>query len=815
MLAGAYVNGANGTDLDIYQLDDRRWIPIDALAELTGIQLEEKQGGLVLNTPLGVVSLPWAELGQRQGQWYITELLLWERLKIQARFDQGQYAMLFAVPWQPGAPPAGAGSAMGAAIHPDVEAPAGSMSLLRLRGAYNRNLDTGIEEYTNTLDVGGRIGKGTWILGARNDQRDDLRMNRYFWNRELNQGVLRLGTNFINLSPLLENVDYTGGQAAWNNRNISRYTDFASDLNFDSFLAEDVDVQRDIIRRDGPPGGIAELRINDRPVARTRIDLEGQYEFRNLPPVRGDFQKTEIFLYERSLQETPLAIVDQSRRQVREMVDGGELLLRAGLGEQGNALEDESPTDTGEFVGFGLARYGLSDWLTLQGVAQQDIDGRLTLMAGFRASLGMHWAWALDLAEREGAGSANTEIIGAGERWDFSLRSRYFEQDYQSLIDSAASNYDNVLNSYYRLTDDLRLGLVGRYYRDQMGREVEYLKPAGFWNLSPNLFLTAVPNLDGSYRVSADYFLTATQRFTALYDNDIYSATHNYNRTPWQNIQTGYEYSDLLGADRIFSQLSWYLDDNRYNYLQAGISYNGDDLGYFLSWNRILTPGIEFEALYEDSYRLFEGFDAGRRIMLGLRMDFAAVGTRLTPTDNRRVNFSRGGVSGQIRTSEGQRLNVTDVGIRINGQSVPQFQSGGGFYVGDLRPGVHQVEIDEPNLPIEMVPARKKLLVEVGHAAVTQVDFEVIAHYGIAGKVTDRSGSAMPAVKVVALSEDGKVTGSGLSGRFGYYRIDGLVPGSYVIRVTDIDGKTLSGPGDAVDIQLSDDFLFDINLAID
>jgi len=811
---GAYVNGTNGRDIDVYRVGEIYWMPVETLSELTGFRFTNTASGITLSAPIGVAEVPAAALAERDGVVLISSQTLMDALKIITRFDSGDFALRLDVPWS-AADLAAANESKGApALEPDVPAPPGSLSLLRFRSDYSRAIDSHDSFSDSTLDVGGRAAVGTWMWGARKPSDGDYYVNRYFWNHQFERSVYRLGTNFVDLNPLLNSINYTGLQFAWNSNSIEPFTDFSSDLAFDSFLSEDVDIQRDIVRADGPPGGIAELRINDRPTERVRVDLNGNYEFRNLSLPVGNFSRVEIYLYARSVRDEPAEIVDLSRQLVTQTLPRGETLLRAGGGGAGNPLNDEvSGNNEGDATGFLQARYGLSEDITLQVIAQQDEDATRTIVGGIRTSIGKNWAMALDLSSREGAFGANTQLLGGGDRWDTSIRSRFFSKDYGRGSSDRQDQYDNVINAFYEVSATLRAGVVGRYFQDGRDHDVRFLEPAAYWNPTPELNFGAVPNLDGNYRLSAAYRFAPQHRLNGLYNNEVYSAWHTYNRSRSVILQSGYDYSDDEDRSRVFSQASVYIDGNFNNYLQAGLSDNQRDLGYFLSWNRILRPGVEFGVSAEDQYRLFNDGDSGPVVAAYIRLDFAAVGGRLAPTDNRGVNFTRGGVAGAIQDSSGNPIPVDNVNFLVNGQRLPQSQSGGDYYVRDLKPGVYEIAIDEFNLPLEYVPVRKKQLVEVGRASVTEANFEVRVEYGAAGQVTDTAGQVLHDERVVAIDESGQEVSAGRTDQFGYFRLDGLLPGSYrfQIRRTDKQGERIVAERL---VEVRDDFLFDQDLIV-
>ncbi|MDH5638709.1 MAG: carboxypeptidase regulatory-like domain-containing protein, partial [Nitrospinota bacterium] len=183
-----------------------------------------------------------------------------------------------------------------------------------------------------------------------------------------------------------------------------------------------------------------------------------------------------------------------------------------------------------------------------------------------------------------------------------------------------------------------------------------------------------------------------------------------------------------------------------------------------------------------------------------------------TPVQNSLLSFVRGGISGAVYNSTGVRLDVDDLQVLINGSRISQIMAGGRFFVGNLKPGIYLVEIDEGTLPIEFKIARKFFRVEVAAGAITQVDFTAMAYYGVAGKVEWPDGAPVNRAAVRAYDPDGNSVGVGLTDQFGYYRIDNLAPGEYSLIVEATAGKPLGEPRPAIHVVIADDYIFDQNI---
>ena len=113
-------------------------------------------------------------------------------------------------------------------------------------------------------------------------------------------------------------------------------------------------------------------------------------------------------------------------------------------------------------MGFVLARHGLTRNITVQGIAQRDRSKTTAVVAGVRASLSPYWSVATDIADRDGSFGTFTEVFGRSFDWEFQLRSRYTERDYDPGIEREGAYRDSSLRTFYSVTPAWRLGIIGR-----------------------------------------------------------------------------------------------------------------------------------------------------------------------------------------------------------------------------------------------------------------------------------------------------------------------------------------------------------------
>ena len=814
MLVGVFVNQEEVDSVDILKQENEYWISLDDLAEFTGIRMEKEEGLVKFFTPIGKASLAIDKIGEYEGKLYMSGARLMEVLSVKLLFSRLDFALFLDVPWRPGSPVVGDDNGKhGPVVKPDIRAPAGSLSFIRSNSEYTDEKETeSSDDWSSSLDTGGRILGGSWLLGADGQNGDDPILNRYSWSRVGERSALRIGSNYVDLNTLLQNYNYTGVQWAFDNRGIERYTDFDTNLNLESFLAEDIATQQDIIRDDGPPGGIAELRINDHPIARVRIGLNGHYEFRNVQRTRGGFQTIKIFIYKRSLGEIPMAVLDFTRSVALQTLPEGEFFMRIGAGEMGNSLKSDTHDTNDVAAGFFKGRYGISDRLTFLAIAQNGADDKPESLTGIRLSVGDHWNWAMDIGLSENALAYSSEWHGLDRGWEFRLLNRYFDPGFSG--DTEQEEYENYLRSLYQLFPTLKLGLFGRFARSADNDDTSYLKPAIVWKPRSRIMFSAFPNLDGDYLISGYYYYDSYRYFSMFYENNLLTTQINLNETGYLNYKLGYDYNDEHNEDRIYGDTYWYPFEDQHAWLKAGVSNNRKYTGFLIAWNQIVTPGVEYALEYDNSFRLFSNEERKERFYARLRIDFANTGKRLAPADNSLINFARGGISGAIYDLNGNKLELEDVKVRINKRRLKQTGAGASFYISGLKPGVYVVEIDRSSLPIEYVPVQRSFTVEVARLVVTEVNFRVRTEYGIVGKVISSKQQPVPNVKVKVRDITGNRVAAGVTGQFGYYRVDGLAPGEYRLIATHVGDTNIKEPIPSMKVIIVDDYLFDQDITI-
>ena len=138
----------------------------------------------------------------------------------------------------------------------------------------------------------------------------------------------------------------------------------------------------------------------------------------------------------------------------------------------------------------------------------------------------------------------------------------------------------------------------------------------------------------------------------------------------------------------------------------------------------------------------------------------------------------------------------------------------GNFFKGNLKAGMHVVDLDLENMPMELVPERSSMIAKVLPRAVTRLDFTLRQEYGLAGRVTDSMGNNQSGVRVELLSTSGSLVSVVTTDQFGLYRIDHVTPGDYLLKINAADPSLNQMSSPVRRVRVRHEFLFDLDLKV-
>ncbi len=805
LVAGLVVNGKEipaGTEIRVW--GEAHWVPLAPLADALGLAVTEDPDGAVrLDTPLGEARIPAEALRAWEGTRYARADVLAERLASEIRFDEQAYALVVRTPWRERAgPPPGV-----EVVRPDADmARAARFNLSRWRTEANGFFDPRNERqlaYTDT-EVGGALGTGLWRLRhLYNSDPTRNTLREYQWIDGRDRYRWLLGHQDVGVDPLLGALPLTGGQIAYTNRPelLYRYQG-----RLDRLIGARAQAIRDL-EGEGPAGGIAELRIDDRVVRRRLIALDGRYRFRDVRVPQSGAQRVVVYLY-RSLSGELVGTEDFTRSVGDYALPAGVYSLYAGAGLFGNPLENlEAAPRGGGAAAFAQWRQGLSDWLTLDASAQYDGLFGAQFAAGSTWSLG-RWGWlGLRGAWRNGRLGASFNGDGDLGRWFWRGYATYKQQGFDLSMEATEDAYAEVGMRGSRWG----ISAIGRHRRGAAGRAVDFLLPAGYWNLTDSLRLGARPDAEGVYEYRLDWRLAPRATLRAYYRDRLWRGDLNwYPRPDWTVRAAAYQAGreEPVGGSlrlRVDRPAWWRL------YAEAGGSVTGEHIGFRGELGFEPYPGLRIRGIVDDDFERSQD-QTGLIVQLNLVADFSITPSGLAPGSSRFDAFSHGAVAGRIVSAGADLsdLDLSGVQILLAGQPRGETERNGSFVLRRLRPGVYPVALDPERLPIELSPLGGARWVEVRAGVTTHVDFAVERRFGFAGRVSDAAGRPVAEARIrVHAQSDGRRVADTRTNRFGIYRVGDLRPGRYRVEVVDEDGARRAERT----VEIRDRFLFGQDLS--
>lgn len=794
-LVGLFVNGREVPEgLAVLVHENERLLPLRELAPYLGIEVGIEAAEVVAQTPLGLARLPLDSALQHAGDLFLAPDVFQDMLAARAHFEEADYAVYIGLSWRTGQRP---GARPESAIRPQRHAD--QYNLSRIRGEVRVETDDHTTIESGFVEADGRLGPGAWGVRYLQDQNGSDRLEDYNWRVRRDNVAGLIGHQQIGIHPLMSGFQLTGGQLAWSNR--GKQLLLANDRSF--LVTDRMSPVRDF-RGQGPAGGIAELQIDGRVVARQRIPLDGEFAFVGIDVPAG-LRRIEVLLYE-PFAATPVRVLDFSARISDQLLSPDTMLLYGGAGQEGNPLNDS--LDEGDEAGFLLARYGLHPRLSLDGAWQDSGTGRL-LGTGLTANLGFPGVLsAVGARDGDGDHALQARLEGTYNRWFWRSASQTQTAGYAVAGDDSAEEEEHQGEAGFRYPAGHELSVVGRHLRADGETEVSFLRPAGRVRLGPGMSAQARPDSEGDYRYDFSWQIRQSTRLSASQTPDRQGAelSHRFS-SQWYSISglqrdriSGDTGADLLLSYQQADPYGWWVD--------AYASVLGDSRQYVLRAGREILPGVRGRLEARRTVLSSGQSDPRGTVYVGtINVDLGRAGRRFTRAGGGR-SLNTGSVGGEIAgLPAGFAGDLSDIPVRVNGQVRERTDQNGRFHIAGLAPGLYRIDLDAEGLPMEFSTEQQSYWAEVAAGAVTRVDFEISLLLGAAGRAFDVDGSHIREGRVRVVDAYGQIIETPLN-KFGYYRLDGLPPGRYQLVLVDPDGTERS----ARILTLDDDFLFGVDL---
>lgn len=208
---------------------------------------------------------------------------------------------------------------------------------------------------------------------------DNWEIDNLYWAKSGKNFATRLGTNRPNsLGQGAQTLgsEFTGALVAYSNRDITRHLSYFDEDSRSLLQNTSQDYQH--LTGIGEAGGVAELRINGRAIARVQIGLDGRYEFLNLDVNQLALTETlvEIAIFAYPLAQQPLEVrpIILGKRRTNAATD--ELIIETGIGLTGDLINNSSRYNN-RYSGLGdndshtaaylYAEYGINNRLAVRG----------------------------------------------------------------------------------------------------------------------------------------------------------------------------------------------------------------------------------------------------------------------------------------------------------------------------------------------------------------------------------------------------------------------------------------------------------------
>ncbi len=441
---------------------------------------------------------------------------------------------------------------------------------------------------------------------------DNWEIDNLYWAKSGKNLATRIGTNRPNSlgqGAQTLGAEFTGALVAYSNRGIARHLSYFDEDSRSLLQNTSQDYQH--LTGIGEAGGVAELRINGRAIARVQIGLDGRYEFLNLDVSQLALTETlvEMAIFAYPLAQQPLEVrpIILGNRRTNAATD--ELIIETGIGRTGDLINSNSrynndytsSDDDSHTAAHLYAEYGINNHLAIRGGVNNNLqnpqDDANTLSWHVGANFSPRFYTNADLSY------AHTPIQ---DLWQAQLQyqRKNLLANYQYQARTFDSSYLNTITPNIMQTQQLE---------DQRHQLSLNYRPSDKTNISLNQYYDDLANnsdLNGYHAYSS-----INHRF-----NDALNASVNWNsrydrygyRFLWQDV-----YRSTANVTYDSQAISKLEADNRlspFSYLAGvrdtvGLSgdNNSDTLSLRRQFNNRIGVGQAFSNLHGNSKWLYQG----------------------------------------------------------------------------------------------------------------------------------------------------------------------------------------------------------------
>lgn len=682
-------------------------------------------------------------------------------------------------------------------------------------------------------------------------------IDNLYWAKSGKKIATRLGINQPNSlgqGAQTSGSEFTGALVAYSNRDINRHLSYFDDNS--SSLLQNTNQDYQHIIGVGEPGGVAELRLDGRAVARVQISLDGRYEFLNLDVSQLNLidNLVEVAIFAYPLARQPLEVRPIFLGKRRTNAATNELLVEAGIGRAGNAFNsNDNNDDTAAHI---YAEYGLSNRLAIRGSANtnlqnsKDDDDSISWHTGVNYTPSAHSNIDLSYANTptqdlwQAQVQYNLEKIWANYQYNLreydpvvtTSQGKQRDERHQLFLNYQPSSKTSInLNQYY---EDIANNLNSDKYYAYAGINHRFnntLNGGLNWDTRGDRYNYRLSWQDINSHAYDNRSGRNTVGLSGNNDGDTLSLRHQLNdqTSLGQSISYRHRHSDLLYQGDInhrFNGIGFGGDSASplstvSNLLSVGYSLYDNKVGWQADWQLIHQNSINFSLGYKHKY--VDSISTDR--LDGLLIDeggFIRDNSLPTWTQNKylyaRLSFDMFKAPKQgLKLGNYPRQNLGSVIVDIAHPAEPQIGSeamtftldnqkvdasllgssdtSSQYLISNIRAGDYMLNMDAKDLPLEYstgeLPTPR---IRVTNYAPTSVPFKLQKTYGISGKLANAKQDIE-----IGIYQSNQLIQSTTSGSFGYFQIFGLPSATY----------TLKSPGyQEQQVVIDDDFVMQIVL---
>ena len=419
--------------------------------------------------------------------------------------------------------------------------------------------------------------------------------------------------------------------------------------------------------------------------------------------------------------------------------------------------------------------------------------------------LGNYGNWSVEAAQ---TGSANAWLIQGGSNFKSLFWNLYAQNtDANYYLGNPYSVSDRYGELGLHVTPRLDLSLIGRMTNNPISNEkYSYIKPAINWRATDSFSVDARPSYDGSYVYNMYWNINRNNRASLSRYNDFTQLDLSHNFENNTQLSFGLTQDPFLGK-KYYQTLSGTLAVSHPVNWAVGLMEGGDKLGYLLDGSMMASSGVSVHMqAYKDP--LITGVNGGVIFQLSVVANFNVTPSGLVGSGYSYLFTRKGAISGKIVGSLPENVKWSDLKgstILVDNRPIGFLDGYGHYLIENLSPGTYRLKLDPDNLPIEMKVSEISPLVQVKSGATTKADFSVSLSLGIAGKVTSSSGKTIANKLITATNVASHAMATTKVDSLGFYRIDNLSPGSYLIETDNLKKN----------VEIKNTFVFGENFQVD